>query len=226
MKLYLVKISKVVFLVYILLFATSDTKAQYGKWIRDTTFHDMEFKKIRFAKEREFLHAQGILKSKTIVDGFPCHKKITLTKNGHAKFFILAEDYEILGNKLKKETQIIIRRNGDILIHCLYNPQIQGYLIRKENYLRPFFMGSTNFQLYPDGKLKFFNPVHDVLIQGVVCKSSSVWGGVYLYQNGNLKRCYSATEQTIQDVQVGKKYTLEFSEDGQLTYVKKEKFFE
>lgn len=209
----------IIFITY-----TDEAQAQYGKWHRDTTFHGIEFKKIRFREERESLYAQGVLKQKTIIDGYPCHKKITMTKSGHAKFFILAEDFEVEGNEFLKETKVHIRDN-DYLLHCLYEPEVQGYKIKKENYKRPFHMGSTNFKLYPDGRLKYFNPAEVVLIQDVWCKPSATRGGVHLYHNGDLQECTSAREQTIQGVEVEENFCLRFDKEGKLIFAEKEKFF-
>lgn len=201
--------------------------AQYTKWEKDVSFQGIEFKKLRFREDgRESLYADGILKKETIIDGYPCYKKITLTKNGHAKFFILAEDFEVAGNKFKKETQVIIRSDSSFLIHCLNNPVVQGYHIEKTNYKNLFFVGSTNFSLYPSGKLRFFQPVDDIEIEGVWCRPSPVRGGVSLYENGRLKECTSAKEQTIQGELVEKNFTLKFNVAGKITYSKKEKIFD
>jgi len=218
-------ITSIIVILVLYISSTNKSHAQYGKWHRDTTFHGIEFKKIRFREGKESLYAQGILKQKTIIDGYPCHKKITLTKSGHAKFFILAEDFEVEGNKFLKETQVIIRDNNDYRIHCLYKPEVQGYIIKKENYKRPLFMGSTNFQLYPDGKLKYFNPAEVVMIQDVWCKPSATRGGVHLYHNGDLQECTSSRKQTIQGVEVEENFCLRFDENGKLIFAEKEKFF-
>jgi hypothetical protein len=199
---------------------------QYGKWEKDITFQGIEFEKIRFREDgRESLYAKGILKQKTIIEGYPCHKKVTLNKDGKLKFFILAEDYEVAGNEFKKETHVVIRTDDTFLIHCLYEATVQGYQIKKTNYKKILFMGSTNFQLYPSGKLKFFQPVDDIKIEGVWCKPSAVRGGVTLYENGRLQECTSAKEQTVKGQKVDESFTLKFDENGKLYYAKKEKIF-
>jgi len=200
--------------------------SQYSKWEKDVTYHGVKFKKIRFWEGgNESIYANGIIKQKTIIDGYPCHKKITLTKDGKAKFFILAEDFEIAGNEFKKETQVIILITNHFKIHCLYNPVVQDYHIKRTNYKKLFFMGSTNFTLYPSGRLRYFQPVDEIEIQGVLCKPSPVRGGVKLYENGKLKECTSAKDQTINGVFCGKNYTVKFNENGKLFYAKKEKIF-
>ena len=87
-------------------------------------------------------------------------------------------------------------------------------------------MGSTNFQLYPDGVLQYFIPAEEVEIQGVGCKPSATRGGVNLYHDGSLQECTSSKMQIIQGVQVEKNFRLKFSKQGKLTFAKKEKFFE
>lgn len=203
----------------ILLFSVSQvTLAQYTKWEKDGNYKGIEFEKLRYRDDgRESLYANGVLKQKTTIDGYPCHKNITLTKEGKAEFFILAEDFEVAGIKFKKETQVIIRNNNGFLIHCLNEQEVQGYRIRKTNYKKFLFMGDTNFKLYPSGKLKFFQPTNHIKIQGVWCRPSGVRGGVGLYENGNLKECTSANEQIIQGTLVKKNVTLKFDESGKLT---------
>jgi len=199
---------------------------QYSKWEKNANYHGIEFKKIRYRKDgKESLFVNGILKQKTVIDGYPCHKNVTLTKDGRLKFFILAEDFEVAGNLFKKETQVIIRSNDDFLIYTLYKPVVKGYHIKKTNYKKLFFMGSTNFQLYPKGELKFFQPAEDIEIEGIRCKPSAVRGGIHLYENGRLKECTSAKDQVIQGKQVGKNFNLKFNQEGNLTYAKKEKVF-
>ena len=225
MKISRTAISVAMLSLFIIMVSANKINAQYGKWYRDTTYYGIEFKRIHFREDRESLYAEGVLKAPAIIDGYPCHKRIIMTKEGHAKFFILAEDFEVEGKKFLKETQVIIRNNNDYLIHCLYEPEVQGYKIKKENYKRPFFMGSTNFQLYPDGRLKYFNPAEVVLIQDVWCKPSAIRGGVHLYHNGDLQECTSSREQTIQGVEVEENFCLRFDENGKLIFAEKEKIF-
>ena len=215
---------KLLFILILFSFESPNLYGQYTKWFRDTTLYSIEFKKIRFRNDGKF--TQGYLKHETVIDGYPCHKNVTFDKNGKVKIFILSKEFTVAGNKFNKETQIIIRSNKDYLIHCLYNPVVQGYHIKRENYKRLFFMGSTNFQLYSNGQLKYFIPVDNIEIQGVWCKPSAVRGGVRLYENGHLKECTSSKEQIINGKLVGKNLKLKFAEDGSLIYAGKEKIFD
>lgn len=200
--------------------------SQYSKWENDVNYKGIEFEKLRYRDDgSESLYANGVLKQKTIIEGYPCHKNLTLTKEGKAENFILAEDFEVAGNLFKKNTQVIIRDDGNFKIHCLYNPVIHGYHVKKTNYKRLLFMGSSNFYIYSSGKLKYFQPVSDIEIQGVWCKPSAVRGGVALYESGKLQECTSAKDQTIQGKLVQKNFTLKFDKSGNLTYFIKEKIF-
>mgnify|MGYP007069212468 CR=1 FL=1 len=201
-----------------LFFILSNTVlGQYGKWKKDITYQGIEFEKIRFREDgRESLYAEGVLKQKTIIEGYPCHKKVTLNKDGELKFFILAEDSEVAGNGFKKETHVVIRTDDTFLIHCLYEPTVQGYQIKKTNYNKFLFMGDTNFQLYPNGKLKFFQPVSDIQVQNVWCRPSGVRGGIKLFKSGKLQECTSAKDQIVQGNKVEKNNTLKFDENGNL----------
>ena len=213
-------------ILFVLCIVSSNVFGQYTKWEKDITYNNIEFKKLRFRNDgNESVFANGILKQKTVIEDYPCYKMVFLSKEGRLKIFILAEDFEVAGNKFKKETRIAIGRNNGFHINCLYESEVQGYQIRRTNYKRLLFMGSTNFQLYPSGKLKFFQPVNEIEIQGVWCKPSAVRGGVSLYENGKLKECTSANEQKIQGQLVSENFTLKFNETGKLIYAKKEKIF-
>lgn len=215
------------YLSIILLFGFSGTvSGQYTNWERNTAFHGIKFERIRFRKDgRESLYANGTLKKKTIIDGYPCHKKITMTRDGHAKFFILAEDFEVAGNWFQKDTKVVIRSDSTFLIHCLYEPTVQGYQIKRTPYRSPFFVGSTNFQLYKSGKLSYFQPTDDVKIDEVWCRPSPARGGVHLYENGRLKECTSARDQVIQGRKVEKNFELKFDENGKLIFAEELNFF-
>jgi hypothetical protein len=218
----LLKIITLLFLMVSFLQAFS----QYTKWKRDTTFHGIEFKKVRFREDgKESLYAKGKLKMKMIIDGYPCHKKVVLTKDGHAKFFILAEDFNVAGNWFKKDTEVVIRSDSTFLIHCLYKPTVQGYQIKRTPYRSPFYVGSTNFQLYKSGKLLYFQPIDDIKIDDVWCRPSPARGGIHLFENGKLKECTSAKEQVIEGRIVEKNFELKFEKNGKLIFAEKLNFF-
>ena len=206
------------------------SNAQYGKWQHNTSFKNIEFEKVKFRNDgKEYysdaLYASGVLMEPTVIQGYPCHKKIILDKDGNPTQFILAEDAAVAGNDFKKNTFVAIRKDNGYLIHCQYTTEVQGYKIKKTPYRSPFFVGNTNFQLYPSGKLSYFEPIDDIEIDGVHCRPSGVRGGIKLYEDGKLKECTSAGDQTIQGKKVGKNFELRFDENGNLIYATKEKVF-
>ncbi len=213
-------------LVAIVFFVSQTTFAQYSKWEKDVSYFGIEFKKIRFRiEDTDTMYVEGFLKQQTIINDYACHKRVLLSKKCELISFILSDKDTIAGNIFKKETQVTFQKKGGFHFYCLYNPVIQGYQCKGTNYKKLFFMGSTGLQLYSSGKLKYFQPVDDIEIQGVFCKPSPVRGGIYLYENGKLKECTSAKEQIIQNEMVEKNFTLKFDEDGTLTYSKNEKIF-
>jgi hypothetical protein len=206
----------------LILFASQISFGQYSKWHRDTVFQGIEFKKVRFRTDgKESLYADGILKQNSNIQGYPCYRNIILDKEGNPKQFILHEKASIAGHEFEKGTRVVIQNDGDFSIWCLYEAEIQGYRCKGTSHRRELFLGlpgSTKFVLYPSGKLKSFNPVEDIQIQGVWCKSSWMNGQVDLYESGALQECISAREQTIQGKVVGKNTSLRFEEDGRLAY--------
>ena len=103
--------------------------------------------------------------------------------------------------------------------------KVQGYQIKRKPYRSPFFVGSTNYQLYRSGKLLYFQPTEDVKIDGVWCRPSPAEGVVHLFENGELKECTLAKDQVIQEKKIEKNFTLKFDKNGKLYYVKKKSFF-
>ncbi len=214
-------------LILAIFFISPDSSAQYTKWEKDTEFNGIKFKKIHFRDDgNESLFASGILKQETMIEGYPCHGEVDLSKNGKLQFFILSKTHNVAGNEFKKNTQVIIHKNKGYTIHCIYKPMVQGYHVKKTPYRNPLFMGSSNFSLYPSGKLERFQPVDNVEIQSIWCRPSPARGAVTLYESGKLKKCTSAKEQIIQGQKVEKNFSLKFDEDGTLTYWKKEKIFD
>lgn len=137
---------------------------------------------------------------------------------------IIGEDSRLKGHQLKKGT--FVRFDDDrICLYCLEDPIIQDYHCSGTNYNGKFWTGSTGINLYPDGSLKYFQPIDDVEIQGIYCKKSSVRGGIYLFENGQLKKCTLAKDQKISGNIYKENTSIEFDSEGKLIYAKKEKIF-
>ena len=76
------------------------------------------------------------------------------------------------------------------------------------------WQGGGGIRFYPSGRLEYFQPVEDVEIQGVFCKSTSLNWGVSLYESGMLKKCTSAIDQIIAGAIYEKKFILILDEEG------------
>jgi len=139
---------------------------------------------------------------------------------------ILAENDTIKENVLPKGTFIRFDNEGRIGCFCLTDTEIQGYLCSGTDYTHWAYSGGGGIYLYRSGRLKYFQPVDDIEIQGVWCKPSSVRGEISLYENGKLKECTSARDQTIDGVFCEENFTLKFDDNGNITYAKKEKIFD
>ncbi|MEN8125553.1 MAG: hypothetical protein ABFR32_10525 [Bacteroidota bacterium] len=193
------------------LFFSNTAYSQYTKWETDVTYNDIEFKKIRFKiQETDTTYAEGILKQNTIVEGYPCHKKIVFTRNWKLRQFLLAENHFMLGAEFPKESRIIFGKDH---ISCFLgkDTQINGYLCNG-NYAKWYSTGiSTSF--YPSGKLKCFYPDDDVEINNILCKSSP-FAGVCLHENGNLKQCKLTKDEIINGKEYKKNTELIFDETG------------
>ncbi len=157
--------------------------------------------------------------SNQLINGISCDSnEVTFTTEWNLRACVLGDDDTIAGNLLKKGTLVEFWENGSFWIYCLNDPIIQGYHCSGTPYTHWFWMGGGSIRFYPNGQLYYFKPEDDIEVQGVLCKSSSVRCGIYLYESGKLKKCTSAKDQTIDGVLYEKNLTLEFDEDGNITY--------
>ncbi len=165
--------------------------------------------------------------SNQLINGLSCNgsEGVYFRTDWNLLVCILAEDDTVAGNVLPKNTLVRFNNDGTIYCYCLNDPQIQGYTCSGTDY-KGFWMGGGGVELYPSGRLKYFQPVDDTEIQGVVCKRSEVRGGILLYEDGTLKSCTSAIDQTIDSMFCKKNSTLKFDENGKITYAAKEKIFD
>ncbi len=159
-------------------------------------------------------------KSNQLINGLLCDcKEVTFTTEWNLRACILGDDDTIAGNVLNKGTLSVFGENGSFSVFCLYDPMIQGYLCSGTNY--KFWMGGGGIHFYPNGHLRLFTPVDDIEIQDIFCKKKCIW----LYKNGQIKRCTSAKDQSIDGVLHKKNFTLKFDEEGNITESYKDKFF-
>lgn len=138
---------------------------------------------------------------------------------------ILAEADTVAGNVFPENTFVRFNKDSTISAFCPTDFEIQGYRCSGTDY-NGMWMGGGGIFLHPNGRLKYFQPVDTVTIQGVLACHSSVRGGIFLHENGNLKACTSGKDQTVQGVFCGEKYRMKFDESGKLIYSEKEKIFD
>lgn len=162
-----------------------------------------------------------------IVSGIPCMamEEVIFKPDWELLACILGTDDTFLGHQLVKGTFIRFDENEEITLYCLNNPFLDGYHCKGDNYLKKLWMGSTGIKLYPNGKLKYFQHMEEISIQGILCKPSGARGGISLYENGMLKSCTSAKDQTIQNTFCGKNYNIELNRSGEIISAQKEKIF-
>jgi hypothetical protein len=206
-----------VFLFLLLLLISTKTSGQYTKWEKDIEVNNVAFNKIRFIiKDGDTTYSEGYLKSKTIIEGYPCHGYIVFKKNQKLQSFTLAEKHSMLGAVLPEETEVRFYKEK---ILCLLgkDTEIQGYCCNG-NSQRWYSMGiSTVF--YPNGRLKFFFPCNDILVGDVPCKSSS-FAGIELYADGALKECKLSEDISFDNINYKKNTILVFDEKGKVVSTK------
>ena len=118
------------------------------------------------------------------------------------------------GNVISKGT--FIRVYNDKLI-CMFpkNTIIQGYLCRGN--LNKMGTEGIHTTLYLNGRLRHFFPKKNVLINDIYCMSS-IFTGILLYEDGKLKECKLAKDQTINGVYYKKGTKLSQNEDGKIIH--------
>ncbi|NQV03613.1 MAG: hypothetical protein HQ542_13265 [Bacteroidia bacterium] len=161
--------------------------------------------------------------SNQLINGLLCDsiEDVIFTTDWNLKACILGDDDTIAGNVLNKGTLAVFGKSGSIYIYCLYDPIIQDYHCSGTNYRHLLWSGGGGTLLYPNGHLHLFKPIEDIEVQGIFCKQKCIW----LYESGQLKRCTSAEDQTINGVLYEKNFTLKFDEEGNITESYKDKFF-
>ncbi len=205
---------KVVLLTALCIYFISCNSQKHTAWQQDVKINKLDFKKIRYntGKDgKDTLEVECVLKNNSVIDGFPCStENVTLSKDWKLKSFVLGDDFVMSGNTIPKGT--FIRVYKDRLL-CMFpeDVTIQSYRCRGD-YDK---MGTEGYQasLYTSGRLRYFYPVDDVMIDNVFCKSSP-FAGVRLYENGKLKKCKLSKDQTISGVKYKRNTNLNFDENG------------
>lgn len=147
-----------------------------------------------------------------IFDNYPCKSGwIHFTKSWNLKFFCLSSDYKILNNRFKKNTWIKFTEKSMICV-LPEDMQIQGYTCRGGGGYKGI---STSF--YLSGELESFFPPEDIEIGNILCKST-LFGPVYLYEDGMLKQCVLAENTKINGKTYSKNSVLTFDKNGNVIF--------
>ncbi|MCK5856652.1 MAG: hypothetical protein KAG64_04135 [Bacteroidales bacterium] len=136
---------------------------------------------------------KGKLAKDSMIQGFPCKSSwVHYYSNGNISQFELAKEFTIAGISFSKKTIVFLDSNG--VLSQVYLPKdqiIQSYQCTGGN-----MKSATGF--YPSGKLHFFFPHDNVLIDGVLCKGGAM-SGIWLYESGKLKKAYAATKLKLNE---------------------------
>ena len=119
--------------------------------------------------------SKGKLIEDSIIEGYPVISWIHFYENGKLKQFDLSENFSISNLEFPKGSTIFLNSEG-IMVQAYLSKdlEIQGYKCPGGN-----LKEAVGF--YPSGKLRFFFPKTDVLIDGVPCKGGGLHG-IWLYE--------------------------------------------
>jgi hypothetical protein len=182
------------------------------KWEKNVTVHGIEFKKMRYlVQAKDTTGIYGILKQKSIIDGFPCAADwVELSREGELRNFCLSEDFTVANVHLQKGTWVFMKKAGKLLCVLPENTEYQGYICKGGGGRKGIH---TTF--YPSGKLRSFYPLKDVTINGIRCKAS-IFNNVALYENGHLKYCKLSKESIINGKKYPQNFVLNLDENGKV----------
>jgi hypothetical protein len=143
------------------------------------------------ASDKDRIH----LKSDSLIQGYPCISWVHFYANGKLKQFNLAHDYVIKNVIFPRNTTVFLDKNGGLFqVYLSKDTEIHSYTCPGGN-----MKEATGF--YPSGKLRFFFPRKDLLINGYPVKGGSM-KGVWFYESGKLKKFYLTKDYFIN----GKQY--------------------
>jgi len=153
---------------------------------------------LNFTSNNEPIHQEAKkihFKSDTIIQSFPCTGWIHFYEDGKLKQFELARDYVISGIIFPKGSIIFLDKNSKLYqVYLSKDTKIHSYPCPGGK-----MKVATGF--YPSGKLRFFFPRKDMLINGYPVKGGSLYG-VWFFESGKLKK-FTLTKDYFID---GKQY--------------------
>jgi hypothetical protein len=103
----------------------------------------------------------------------------------------LSEDGQVAGVDLPAGTTVFFNEDGEFDYCWLSRPTlIQGFECKGHGH-------STMTGFYPSGRLKYFWPPENLVVDGVPCKTTG-FQSVSLHENGRLRMCRLSEAATIQ----------------------------
>lgn len=186
-------------------------------WQYNDTINLIHFKKFQYLMQKgteDTLKLAGVINNPMIIQGYPCDSNmIYMNMEGELLGFRLAQKRILYDLKLAKGTWIFFNEDGSYTCKFPKNTTIYGFNIHGNASDDDSKGIPTDF--YKNGKLKFFYPVEDVVVNEIHCKASLAHG-IELYDNGSLKKCKLSQNETIQGKHYKKNSLINFSENGEV----------
>lgn len=151
------------------------------------------------------------LKEPGEVQGYPCQRWLHFFPDGKLKKFQLAEDHDIQGVAIPKDSTVFLRPNGT-LKDCWFskNVRIQGVPVEGG-----FMKVSTGF--HPNGRLRYVFLSEDAEIQGVPCKSDWLKQKIVTFHtSGTLKSATLSRDFSWKGHKFEKGTELHFTPEGKI----------
>jgi hypothetical protein len=156
-------------------------------------------------------------KNVVTIEGIPCGTQFTLTAKGELYGFILAQDFELKGTLLPKNSRFepYVRNNrmDDYMIYLPEDTKIQGYMVRHKG----SFMQDYHVDFYKHGALKGFKPTTDIVIDGIPCRGGKKNSWISLFPDKKLQSCFLSRDFEIENKSYNKGSQLTFNAKGNVT---------
>lgn len=141
--------------------------------------------------------SKKFLKEDSMVQGFPCTGWVHLFPEGTLRQFELSHDFVITG--------VIFPRNTIVFLDDKQKLE-KAYLSKDteiHSYPCPGGKGKLATGFYASGKLRYFFPRNDMLVNGYPVAGGSM-KGVWFYESGKLKKFFLTKDYMVNGVQYSK----------------------
>lgn len=180
-------------------------------WEKNVTVNNILFEK--FAWESTRGDRIGYLANDSEIQGYPCKKGfVVLHENLSLDEFTLSREFVWQGVVFPAGTFVFCDTTGAIAV-CAFptNQQVQGYICRGNGGIEGIRTG-----FYPNGRLRFFYPPEDIVIDCILCDASLFHGGISLHENGRLAKCKIAQNVVIDGIMYKKGAKLRLDQEGRV----------